>query len=130
MADISGCGFSTQYSSSSDLQCQSPWLVETRYGPGSASRLSRSLSADGSCGTRAEAYAIVVRELAACTAQGLFAHVPAEPLLFPAALPTPGLSQRSRDRPRRGAEMFFAGWARAGWRTSSGAQQLQNFDTL
>src|SRR5882724_5277499 len=97
--------------------------------PRSANRFSKSLSADASCGTRAEANAIVVRELAACTAQGLFARVPAEPLLFPVALPTPGLSQRSRDRPRRGAEMFFASWARAARRTSSGAQQVQNCDT-
>jgi hypothetical protein len=65
MADISGCGFCTQYSSSSDLQCQSLWLVETPYGPRSASRLSRLLSADGSCGTRAEAYAIVGSEVCA-----------------------------------------------------------------
>ena len=113
----------------SDLQCQSLWLVETRYGPRSASRLLRSRSGDGSCGTRAEAYAIVVRELAARTAQAFVAHVPAESLPFRAAIPKLGLSQRSRDRPRRVAEMFFASRARAGQYTFSGAQRAQRCGT-
>src|SRR5580692_2723491 len=55
------------------------------------------------------AYGIVVRALAAWTAQAFVARVPVEPLPFRAAIPTLGLSLRSRDRPRRVAEMFFAG---------------------
>ena len=73
-----------------------------------ASRLSRSLSDDGSCGTRANVYAIVVRALAACSAQPFVERAPSAPLLFPAAPPKLGLSPRSRGRRRRVAGMFFA----------------------
>src|ERR1700693_3548020 len=94
----------------------------------SARRLFKSFSADGSCGACAAEYAIVVRELAACAAQRVFARVPAASLLFPAALPTPGLSQRLRGRPRCGFETFFASWERAVRCTSAGAQQVQICD--
>src|SRR5882762_5526395 len=50
----------------------------------------------------------LVPVLAACAAQSLRARVPAEPLLFRAAHPALGLSQGSRDRRQRAAEMFFA----------------------
>jgi hypothetical protein len=54
------------------------------------------------------------------------AREPAEPLLFPAAHLTLGLSQRSKDCRRRVAEMFFASWARAVQCTVSGRQLVQN----
>jgi hypothetical protein len=81
------------------------------------------------CARAAEARAIVVRALAACTASAFVARVPADLLLFRAAIPTLGLSPRSRDRPRRVAEMFVASRAKAGRYTFSGAQRVQRCDT-
>src|SRR6185369_7802679 len=96
---------------------------------GSVGRFLRSLSTDAPCCTSAEACAIVVPEQAACGARFLRARVPAAPLLFPATSPKLGLFRRSRGRPRRVAEKFFASCARAVNCTFSGVQRVQNYDT-
>jgi len=109
------------------------YLCWTRIARGtrSASRLLRSLSVDGSCYVR-----VPLRRTGSWFERSLHVprklssrRVPAELLLFRAAIPKLGLSQRSRDRPRRVAEMFFASWARAGRYTFSGAQRVQRCDT-